>query len=113
VLAAGLICAMIRTAGFLATTDIALLLAARVLSGPAAGLVTGTTTASLAELQPHGDRQAAAVVASGNNMTGLGIGTPLAGVLAQYVASPTRKTRSTGLCRQFGSQNVDRLDVGR
>jgi hypothetical protein len=47
-------------------------------SGLAAGFVTGTATAALAELQPRGDRQAAAIVATGSNMTGLGLGTLIA-----------------------------------
>ena len=54
------------------------------------GLSTGTATAALAELQPRGDRQAAAVAASGSNMTGLGLGPLIAGIFAAYVAMPTR-----------------------
>jgi MFS family permease len=63
---------------------------ARIVSGLAAGFATGTATAALAELQPRGDRQAAAVVASGTNMTGLGLGPLIAGIFAAYVAMPTR-----------------------
>jgi MFS family permease len=87
-LAAG--CAMISTALFLAATAIGVLIVARIISGMAAGFATGTATAALAELQPRGDREAAAVVASGSNMTGLGLGPLVAGLFAEYVAMPTR-----------------------
>ncbi len=90
VLAIGLGCAVVSTVGFLIASGIGLLIAARIVSGLAAGFVTGTATAALAELQPRGDRQAAAVVASGSNMTGLGLGPLIAGIFAEYVALPTR-----------------------
>jgi MFS family permease len=90
VLAIGVVCAAVSTAGFLIASGIGLLIAARIVSGLAAGFVTGTATAALAELQPRGDRQAAAVVASGANMTGLGLGPLIAGLFAAYVGLPTR-----------------------
>ena len=90
VLAIGVGCAAISTAGFLIASSIGWLIAARIVSGLAAGFVTGTATAALAELQPRGDRRAAAVVASGSNMTGLGLGPLIAGIFAAYVALPTR-----------------------
>lgn len=94
VLAIGISCAAVSTIGFLLASGIApsigLLIASRVVSGLAAGFVTGTATAALAELQLHRDRQAAAVVASGSNMTGLGLGPLIAGLFAEYVALPTR-----------------------
>lgn len=90
VLALSVTCAVASTALFLAASDIGFLIAARILSGAAAGLVTGTATAALTELQPHDNRRAAAVVASGNNMTGLGLGPLIAGIFAEYVAMPTR-----------------------
>jgi MFS family permease len=90
VLAIAVGCAAVSTALFLAASGIGVLIAARIVSGLAAGFVTGTATAALAELQPHGDRQAAAVAASGNNMTGLGLGPLVAGIFAEYVAMPTR-----------------------
>ncbi len=61
VLAIAVACAAVSTALFLAATGIGLLIVARVVSGLAAGLATGTATATLAELQPRGDRRAAAV----------------------------------------------------
>jgi len=90
VLAIGVACAAVSTVGFLVASGIGLLIAARIVSGLAAGFVTGTATAALAELQPRGDRQAAAVVATGANMTGLGLGPLIAGLFAEYVALPTR-----------------------
>jgi MFS family permease len=88
VLAIAVVCAAVSTGLFLAATGIGLLIVARVVSGTAAGFATGTATAGLAELQPSGDRQAAAVVASGANMTGLGLGPLVAGLFAAYVAMP-------------------------
>lgn len=88
VLALAVVCAAVSTGLFLAATNIWWLIVARVVSGVAAGLVTGTATAALAELQPRGDHRAAAVVASGSNMTGLGLGPLTAGLFAEYVAMP-------------------------
>ena len=100
VLAIAVACAAVSTALFLAATGIGLLIVARVVSGLAAGLATGTATATLAELQPRGDRRAAAVVASGSNMTGLGLGPLTAGLFAEYVPMPTRSVfwAYLGLC---------------
>src|ERR1700734_2927401 len=63
VLALAVVCAAVSTGLFLAATNIWWLIVARVVSGVAAGLVTGTATAALAELQPRGDHRAAAGVA--------------------------------------------------
>jgi len=100
VLAAGVACAAVSTVLFLVSDGIGLLIAARVVSGLAAGFITGTATAGLAELQPRGDRRAAAVVASGANQAGLGLGPLIAGVFAEYVALPTRSVfwAYLGLC---------------
>ena len=85
---------------FLVASDVEVLVAARVVSGMAAGFATGTATAALAELQPRGDHRAAAVVASGSNMTGLGLGPLTAGLFAEYVAMPTHSVfwAYLGLC---------------
>src|ERR1700689_515701 len=100
VLAVAVACAAASTALFLAASGIGVLIAARVVSGVAAGFATGTATAALAELQPRGDHRAAAVVASGSNMTGLGLGPLTAGLFAEYVAMPTRSVfwAYLGLC---------------
>jgi MFS family permease len=89
-LAVAVACAMVSTALFLVASGVGLLIVARVISGLASGFATGTATAALAELQPRGDRRAAAVIASGANMTGLGLGPLVAGIFAAYVATPTR-----------------------
>lgn len=80
--------AAVSTGLFLTATDIDLLIVARIASGIATGLATGTATAGLVELQPHGDRQAAAVAAAGASMAGLGLGPVVAGAFAEYLASP-------------------------
>jgi MFS family permease len=89
VLAVAVVCAAVSTALLLAASGIGLLIVARIVSGLAAGFATGTATAALADLQPHGDRQAAAMMATGTNMTGLGLGPLIAGLFAAYVANPT------------------------
>jgi MFS family permease len=90
VLAAGVACAAVSTVLFLVAAGIGMLIVARIISGLAAGFITGTATAALAELQPRGDPVAAAVVASGSNQAGLGLGPVVAGAFAEYVAMPTR-----------------------
>lgn len=89
VLAMSVGCAAVSSGLFLVASDIGLLIGARVVSGLAAGFVTGTAAAALAEHQPHGDQRAAAVAASGGNMAGLGLGPLVAGIFAEYVAAPT------------------------
>ncbi|GEC03238.1 MFS transporter [Streptomyces spinoverrucosus] len=88
VLVGAILLAAASTGFFLAATNVPVLLVARVLSGFAVGLATGTATAAIAELHPRGDHRAAAVVAAGVNMTGLGLGPLLAGVLAEYAPAP-------------------------
>jgi MFS family permease len=82
--------AAVSTGLFLAASGIGVLIVARVASGVATGLATGTATAGLVELQPRRDRQAAAVVAAGASMTGLGLGPLVAGAFAEYGAMPLR-----------------------
>ena len=89
VMAIAVSCAALSSGLFLAASDIGLLIAARIVSGLAAGFITGTAAAALSELQPRGDQRGAAVVASGSNMAGLGLGPLVAGVFAEYVAVPT------------------------
>jgi MFS family permease len=77
------------TALFALADSVLVLLVARLLSGVAAGVVTATATAALAEFDdgPSGSRSARAATLA--NMGGLGLGPIIAGVLAQSVASPT------------------------
>src|ERR1700727_2780920 len=100
VVAIAVACAAVSTALFLAASGIGVLIAARVVSGVAAGLAPATAPAALTELQPRGDHRAAAVTASGSNMTGLGLGPLLAGLFAEYVTMPTRSVfwASLGVC---------------
>jgi MFS family permease len=75
---------------FLCAQSVAWLFPARILNGFAAGLGAGALTAWIAELEPHGDRLRAAVVASAANLGGLAFGALLAGVLAQFAPWPLR-----------------------
>ena len=90
VLVIAIACAAASTVIFLFATSIGELIAARVISGLAAGFLTGTATAALAELAGRAGPRRAAVVASGANLTGLGLGPLAAGQFAQYLPAPTR-----------------------
>ena len=62
----------------------------RVVSGFSAGVFTGTATAMLVDLAPGGRRRMASFVAVVVNLGGLGLGTLLSGLLADYARSPLR-----------------------
>jgi MFS family permease len=64
--------------------------AGRIVSGFSAGVFTGTATAMLVDLAPGGRRRLASFVAVVVNLGGLGLGTLLAGLLADYCRSPLR-----------------------
>ncbi|MFJ9417110.1 MFS transporter [Streptomyces sp. NPDC101227] len=64
------------------------LFAGRVLSGFAAGLLSGAATAAVLELAKPGREGRAGFAATAANMGGLGCGPLLAGVLAQYTPWP-------------------------
>jgi MFS family permease len=64
--------------------------AGRIASGFSAGVFTGTATAMLVDLAPGGRRRLASFVAVIVNLGGLGVGTLLAGLLADYRGSPLR-----------------------
>jgi MFS family permease len=64
--------------------------AGRVVSGFSAGIFTGTATAMLVDLAPGGRRRMASFVAVVVNLGGLGLGTLLAGLIADYARSPLR-----------------------
>jgi MFS family permease len=90
VLGVALALSLLASAGFAAADSIAVLLAARFVSGLAAGLTTAAATASLRELAGRGHPEAAAVVPGAVNLFGLGFGPLLAGVLAELIpAYPT------------------------
>jgi MFS family permease len=89
VLAAALGCAALSTVAFILAPDEGVLVAGRILSGLAAGLMTGTATATLTELVPASAGRRASLVATAANMGGLGLGPLIAGLFAQYAPHPT------------------------
>jgi MFS family permease len=89
VLAVALGASALSTVVFILAPDVAALLAARVVSGLSAGLMTGTATAALAELIPAAAGRRASLVATAANMGGLGLGPLVAGLFAQYLPHPT------------------------
>jgi MFS family permease len=89
VLAVALAASALSTVVFILAPDVGALLAARLLSGLSAGLVTGTATAALTELIPASAGRRASLVATAANMGGLGLGPLMAGLFAQYAPYPT------------------------
>ncbi|MCA2221999.1 MFS transporter [Nonomuraea aurantiaca] len=75
---------------FFVAQNVAVLLAARVVSGLSAALVTGAATAALTELIGPGSRVRPATMALFANMGGLACGTLLAGILADLAPAPLR-----------------------
>jgi MFS family permease len=63
---------------------------ARVVSGLSAGIFTGTATAYVIDLAPSGRRRLASFAAVVANLGGLGAGTLLAGLLAQWAPDALR-----------------------
>ncbi|MFE4825439.1 MFS transporter [Streptomyces sp. NPDC056672] len=73
---------------FLLEGGLPLLFTGRLLSGLAAGLLSGTATATVLELAAPGREARAAFVATAAGMGGLGCGPLLSGLLAQYAPWP-------------------------
>ncbi|WP_160573454.1 MFS transporter [Actinomadura physcomitrii] len=88
VMLAGVAVSMLAAVVYLVAEDVPVLLAARVLSGLSAGVVTATGTVTLVELVRPERRGAAALLAAAVNMFGLGSGPLLAGLLAEYAPHP-------------------------
>src|SRR3954454_11537043 len=88
VLLGGLALSALSAAVFLLAHGVGLLLLGRVLSGLSAGIFTGTATATLVDFAPPDRRARATMVATAANMGALGGGALLAGLLAQFAASP-------------------------
>lgn len=88
-LAYALLTTVASTVLFLLAQNVAVLLAARFLCGLATGVFTATATAALGELSGAHRARRASVVSTAANMGGLGLGTVLAGLLAQFSADPT------------------------
>ncbi|MER6811420.1 MFS transporter [Spirillospora sp. NPDC000708] len=85
---AGVAVSMAAAVVYLVAGDVPVLLAARVLSGLSAGVVTATGTVTLVELVRPERRGAAALLAAAVNMFGLGSGPLVAGLLAEYAPHP-------------------------
>jgi MFS family permease len=81
---------ILSTVVYLFALDTAWLFIARMLSGFAIGIASGTGTAWLAELHGGRDKSRATLLASGANMVGLSVGALLAGLLTQYAPWPLR-----------------------
>lgn len=73
---------------FLLQSGLPLLFAGRLLSGFAAGLLSGAATAAVIELAGPGQKARAEFAATAANMGGLGCGPLLSGLLAQYAPRP-------------------------
>jgi MFS family permease len=90
VLLLGLALSAVSALLFLFAGSLAPIFAGRIVSGLSAGIFTGTATATLVDLAPDDRRRAASLVAVVVNLGGLGLGTLLAGLLADYCRSPLR-----------------------
>lgn len=75
---------------FLLEGGLPLLFAGRLLSGCAAGLLSGAATAAVIELAPPQKKARAAFAATAANMGGLGCGPLLSGLLAEYAPWPLK-----------------------
>jgi MFS family permease len=89
VMAVALAASALSTIVFILASGAGALIAARIISGVSAGLMTGTATATLTELIPGPARGRASLVATAANMGGLGLGPLIAGLFAQYAPHPT------------------------
>jgi Major Facilitator Superfamily len=85
---AAIVLAVLATVLFLLATSTAWLFAARLVSGFAIGLASGTGAAWLTELVPGGDKSLGSRMAAEANFAGLSIGPLLSGVLAKYAPWP-------------------------
>jgi predicted MFS family arabinose efflux permease len=80
--------ALIGALCFALADGTAWLFAGRMIQGLAVGAASGALTAALVELEPHGNRARAAMVAAAALFTGIGAGPLLSGILAQYAPDP-------------------------
>ena len=86
----GLALSAVNALLFLLAGSLVPIYAARVISGLSAGVFTGTATAYLVDLAPEERRRSASLVAVFVNLGGLGTGTLLSGLLADYAGRPLR-----------------------
>ncbi|QUS36241.1 MFS transporter [Falsirhodobacter algicola] len=73
---------------FLQADGLMAILAARVLSGLSAGILTTTASVAVMEAAPEGKRRAGTLAATAANMGGLGLGPIFAGVIASLLPQP-------------------------
>ncbi len=90
VLLTGLAFSAISAFLFVFAGSLVAIFAGRIVSGLSSGVFTGTATAMLVDLAPGGRRRLASFVAVVVNLGGLGLGTLLSGLLADYARSPLR-----------------------
>ena len=90
VLIPALALAALSLVGYIFADGFWLLLAARIVSGFAVGVFTGAATATLADLEPHGDTRRAATHASTTSVAGFAIGPIVGGLFVQYGPWPLR-----------------------
>jgi MFS family permease len=86
----GLAFSLVNALLFLFADSLVPIYAARVISGFSAGIFTGTATAFLVDLADDARRRFASLVAVVANLGGLGCGTLLSGLLADYASHPLR-----------------------
>ncbi len=85
----GLALATVATLVFIFAQGVAWLIVARLLQGVAFGAMSGTATATLAELEPRGNTQRAALAATITIVSSQASAPLLSGLLAQYAPWPT------------------------
>jgi MFS family permease len=89
VLGIALALSTVSTIVFILATGLGFLFVGRILSGLAAGLITGTATAALTDLAGPSAGRRASLASTGANMGGLGLGPLVAGLFAEYGPNPT------------------------
>lgn len=87
---AALVLSALSAVCFVFENGLPLLFVGRLLSGLAAGLLSGAATAAVTELATPAQRGRAGLAATAANMGGLGCGPLLSGILAQYAPYPLR-----------------------
>jgi len=86
---AGVALSLLSAVFFIIGGSLEMLFIGRVISGFSAGIFTSTATVAVMESAPQNRRGIAPAVATGANIGGLGLGTLLAGVVADLAPDPT------------------------
>ncbi|MFJ4713507.1 MFS transporter [Streptomyces sp. NPDC088785] len=89
VLLPGLLLGLAATALFITADSVAVLGAARVLSGVSVGAVLSAGMAAVSDLAPEGERKLGGLIASTSMVAGAALGPLLTGVLSQTLPHPT------------------------